>query len=305
MAAEIQKADLTSAAISTLGWKAEQIDVIRRSVAKDANASELYQFLYLCKEYDLDPFKREIYFMKSGGNPSIITGIDGFRKSARRDPNYEGVQSFAVKEGDEFSVDAASYTVHHKFGAKRGKVIGAWARADAKGRKPVLVYVDFDEFNKKQMNWNSMPGVMIAKVAESHAIRRQFGLAGLYTKEEMGVADTQPVQVMDTSYVVRESAATDLPEDPLMSYVPAAPAETPAPQDEPPAEHVAPNWTAFWTSVRKLNWGGMGTKEQQAYINRQAADFFGCEVNASLTEVPGLDDSMLRQFADYLRTVVK
>ena len=280
MAAEIQKADLTSAAISTLGWKAEQIDVIRRSVAKDANASELYQFLYLCKVRP-DPFKK-IYFMKSVETPHHH-GIDGFRKSARRDPTMK-VCSLSGPGRRRVLRDAASYTVHH-VGAKRGKVVGAWAGCE--GRKPVLVYVDFDEFNKKQMNWNSMPGVMIAKVAESHAIRRQFGLAGLYTKEEMGVADTQPVQVMDTSYVVRESAATDLPEDPLMSYVPAAPAETPAPQDEPPAEHVAPNWTAFWTSVRKLNWGGMGTKEQQAYINRQAADFLLSGVPRSMSSWAG------------------
>jgi phage recombination protein Bet len=292
------KTDLTSTAIASLGWKAEQIDVIKRSVAKDATPAELYQFLYLSKEYGLDPFKREIYFMKSGGSPSIITGIDGFRRSAKRDPAYEGVQAFAVKEGDEFEIDPTNYSVKHKFGMKRGKVVGAWARADAKGRRPVIVWVDFDEFNKKQMNWNTMPGVMIAKVAESHAIRRQFGLAGLYTKEEMGVADAQPVaQVIDTSYVVHDVAATDLRDDPFTPDAPVAPAEeAPPQQEENPAPK--PNGSSKWKGTL-ASAHNMGFSEEK--VLEEARKFFNRADAASLDDILTTPRDMT-EFVLYLKS---
>src|SRR5690606_10249645 len=73
----------------------------------------------------------------------------------------------------------------------------------------------------------------------------------------------------------------------------------PAPADKPPARQSAtgdnskPNWTAFWTVVRALNL----TKE---FINQEASAFFNCSINKSLTEVPGLDNALLQQFAEYL-----
>jgi phage recombination protein Bet len=293
-----------------LGWKAEQIDVIRRSVAKDANQAELYQFLYLSKEYGLDPFKREIYFMKSGNSPTIITGIDGFRKCSKRDPGFEGVVSFAVREGDEFSVDAAAYTVHHKFGAKRGKVIGGWARADAKGRRPVIVYVDFEEFNKGGSTWGKMPGVMIAKVAESHAIRRQFGLAGLYTKEEMGVADSAAPTVVtaptiDADYTVLdahggythnpEQVMDDRPDD---SATPAPPPAEEAHSDPPPQEKTAapkPQGATKWAgTVKSLK--GLGysdddiLREARGYFNKPDAE----SLDDILTTPPNMADFLMR-----------
>ena len=324
MSAQMQPTGgMSSTAISGLGWKPEQVEVIRNSVAKNATPAELYQFLYLSHEYGLDPFKREIYFMKPpGGGTAIITGIDGFRKAAKRDPSYEGVQAFAVREGDEFAIDAAAYSIHHKFGMKRGKVIGAWARADAKGRKPVIVYVDLDEFNKKQMNWNSMPAVMIAKVAESHAIRRQFELGGLYTKEEMGVSDsslpTSPINVTADSEIVEPDIAETRYDD----AVPAAPAVATQPGVQPTSEHQdveadaslqneevhvahkAPDWKAFWAPVRALKLAPT-TKGEQEFIYREASSFFGVPVKESLTEIPDLDDEMLQQFAKYLQTLAQ
>jgi len=177
--------------ILALGWTKGQVEAIANTVAKDATLHELYAFLHINKSYGLDPFKRESYFMKDKktGRWAIIIGIDGMRKIARRDPSYLGVQAFAVREGDEFSVDAANYTVVHKFGKTRGKVLGAWARADAKGRMPVLVWVDFEEYYRPGWDaWTRMPATMITKVAESHALRRQFGLGDLYTEEEIGTS---------------------------------------------------------------------------------------------------------------------
>ena len=217
--ADARQLEKRVSAIASLGYKAEQVDVIRNTVAKEATDAELYMFLYLAKQYGLDPFRREIHFMKDRqGRVSIVTGIDGFRKCARRDPAFEGVQAFAVREGDEFSIDASGFSVQHRFGAKRGKVLGAWAAAYARGRKPVVVWVDFEEYRKAGWDaWERMPATMIAKVAEAQALRRQFGLSGLYTDDELGaslngeVVDVSPEVEGDAAAVVEETEAHERP----------------------------------------------------------------------------------------------
>jgi phage recombination protein Bet len=215
--------------IMALGWTKGQVEAIANTVAKGATLHELYTFLYINKSYGLDPFKRESHFMKDHktGRWSIIIGIDGMRKIARRDPSYLGVQAFAVREGDEFAVDAANYTVVHKFGKQRGKVLGAWARADAKGRMPVIVWVDFEEYYRPGWDaWVRMPATMIAKVAESHALRRQFGLGDLYTEEEMGV---QVSEVPDADEVTVAVPTQEAPDVPVFTDEPEPVTETEAP----------------------------------------------------------------------------
>lgn len=172
-------------------------EVIRRTVAKDATDAEFEWFLYLCKQYGLDPFRKEIFLAKDqDGKVDVITSRDGYLKVAMADPNFRGLISFTVREGDEFAIDAQNYTVHHRFGAKRGKILGAWARADHAKRNPVIAYVDFQEYyNPKSRAWQRYPSAMIQKVAEVFVLRRQFNISGLVAQEELGydLSDEVPV----------------------------------------------------------------------------------------------------------------
>ncbi|GMA50170.1 hypothetical protein GCM10025857_15270 [Alicyclobacillus contaminans] len=176
----------------------EQIEVIKRTVAKGVTDAELSMFLTLCGRYKLDPFLKEIWCIKrqkkdSNGKyvddpnaPAVImTSRDGYLKVAQRDPDFDGLKSFVVREGDEFSIDAETDKVSHKFGTKRGKIIGAWAACYHKRRRPAVVFVDFDEYNAGSNTWKQYPSAMIQKVAESMALKRQFGISGLTTQEEM------------------------------------------------------------------------------------------------------------------------
>jgi recombinational DNA repair protein RecT len=116
----------------------------------------------------------------------IMTSRDGYLKVAQRDPNFAGIISFVVRENDTFEIDVENYKVIHKFGAKRGHIIGAWSRVDHKQRKPVITFVDFSEYNDvKSTTWKQYPSAMIQKVAEVFALKRQFGISGLVTREEM------------------------------------------------------------------------------------------------------------------------
>ena len=198
-------------AVSTqVRYTEEQIKTVKNTVAKGASDDELKMFIGIAEKYGLDPFIKEIWFIKrakkvkdknnnwdyprlpsgevdyTGAETTIMTSRDGYLKVAQRDENFEGIIGFPVKEGDTFEIDAENYTVIHRFGAKRGKIIGAWAKVSHKKRKPVIAWADFQEYNAANSNiWKSYPSAMIQKVAEVLALKRQFGISGLTTKEEM------------------------------------------------------------------------------------------------------------------------
>ncbi|MDR7856331.1 phage recombination protein Bet [Tissierella sp.] len=167
------------------GFNSSQVELIKNTVAKGATADELNMFMYLANQYNLDPFKKEIWFMKFGGQTTIMTSRDGYLKYAQMNEDFEGLMSFVVREGDVFEIDASEYKVTHKFGANRGPILGAWSRCDRKGKKPFIAYVEFNEYNKNTSIWKSYPSAMIQKVAEVFVLKRAFGINGLVTKEEI------------------------------------------------------------------------------------------------------------------------
>ena len=46
-------------------WSEEQVALVKRTVAKDATNDELKMFLHLSGKYNLDPFAKEIWFLKA------------------------------------------------------------------------------------------------------------------------------------------------------------------------------------------------------------------------------------------------
>lgn len=213
---------LTNSPQNVMEWKPEQVQLIKNTIAKGATDDELQMFLYLSQRYGLDPFLKEIWFIKrvkkqkdrngnwnyprlpngeidySNAETVMMTSRDGYLKIAQQSPEYRGLSAGVVKEGDEFEFLANECTVRHKFGTKRGNILGAWAIAFRDGRMPMAVFVDFTEYFVENNNtWKQYPSAMIQKVAETFVLKRQFGINGLVTKEELseadaGVNDSQP-----------------------------------------------------------------------------------------------------------------
>ena len=80
------------------------VDTVRDTVAKGATDAELNMFLQVCKRFDLDPFAREVFFIKEKpGEPGRIqAGRDAFLAIANRHPAYDGMTSDVVYAGDTF-----------------------------------------------------------------------------------------------------------------------------------------------------------------------------------------------------------
>jgi len=174
----------------------DQVELIKATVAKGATDDELALYLYHAQRYDLDPFRHEIWCIRTReGDPmTIFTGRDGYLKIAMRDPGYAGIQSFVVKEGDDFEIDAESGQVRHKFRADRNRasalILGAWARARHTDRPDIVCFVEFSEYNReKSPSWKNNPSAMICKVAEVFALRRQYNVSGLVAYEEVELPD--------------------------------------------------------------------------------------------------------------------
>jgi len=179
---------------NVLTFTKQEIETIRRTVAKGATDDEFRMFMHLAKTYGLDPFNKEIWFIKyvkKGQNPedvepTIMTSRDGYLKIADRHPEFDGLVSDVVREGDKFRKKMDG--VEHEYSTNRGKIIGAYALVYRKDRKyPIYVFAPFDEYKANTRTWAQYPSAMILKVAESMALKRAFTVSGLVSKEEMEV----------------------------------------------------------------------------------------------------------------------
>lgn len=172
-------------------WSKEEIETIRKTVARDATDEELKMFLHLAQAYGLDPFSHDIWFIKDrGGKPIIMASRDGYLKIANSHPQYDNIEADVVYQGDHFR--KVREGIEHIYETKnRGNPIGAYALVYRKDRhRPVYVYAPFDNYFRNTPSWRQYPHAMILKVAEAMALKRAFSISGLVTREEMDEAET-------------------------------------------------------------------------------------------------------------------
>lgn len=169
---------------------------------------EVLMFLALCKEHKLNPFIREAYLVKYGTSPAnMIVAKDVYLKRAKRHPKYRGHKAgiCVLNAKGEYIEREGTIILPNE------KLIGGWAEVYMENLSvPQKVTASLAENSKGQSTWNTMPALMIRKVALVQALREimpeEFG--GIYDVDEMPVdankLPTEPVVVYSDAKVVEE-----------------------------------------------------------------------------------------------------
>lgn len=174
----------------------ERIDLLRRTLVQDISPAEFELYIAVCNRTGLDPFAKQIYAIKRSGKMVIQVSIDGMRLIAQRSQDYGGQDGpyWCGEDGQWTDVWLRS---EHPVAAKVGVKRRGWSNY-------VYAVAHWDEYvvsyqGKPSQFWASMPRLMLAKCAESLALRKAFPqeLSGLYTSAEMGQAQNDVAESND------------------------------------------------------------------------------------------------------------
>lgn len=191
----------------------KMVEVLRNTVAQGATDAEFTMFAELCKATGLNPFKKEVWFIKTKdytnrngelvpGKVQLMTGINGYLAIANRHPQFDGMETQVVRDD-------------------KGGIIKAVCRVYRKDRShPSTAEAFFNEYYQKNFSgkpgiWDTKPTIMISKVAKSIALREAFPqeLNGLYTEEEMPQEYKAPMVAMIPSDDNKESKCVKTQEE--------------------------------------------------------------------------------------------
>jgi len=119
---------------------------------------------------------------------TIQTSIDGFRVIAERSGNYGGQSEpiFTEQDGKLISCKVSVFKFRGDVRYEAAVGVAYWDE-----------YCQTTNDGKPMGLWSKMPHTMLAKVAESLALRRAYpnDLSGLYTGDEMAQSDEKPAYI--------------------------------------------------------------------------------------------------------------
>ena len=154
--------------------------LLRRTITQNLSEDEHALFVLAAERSGLDPFARQIYFMRDGGKFTIQATIDGLRISAERTGKYSG------QLGPEW---CGTDGVWRDIWTEKAPPVAARVgilRTDF--AEPVWGKALYSEFRPSNDDfWLKMPASQLAKCAEALGFRKAFPreFSGIYTPDEM------------------------------------------------------------------------------------------------------------------------
>lgn len=193
----------------------DQLELIQKTIAKDATPDELKLFFYDCSRRGVHPLDRLIHFTKRGGKYTPITSIDFMRTRAHETGECAGIDDAIFINDESGKPVSATVAVYRFTQGQRCAYIGT-AR-----------WSEYCPGEGQDFMWKKMPHTMMGKCAEALALRKAFPaqLAGLYESAEMdqagGGANPKPMLKMPLKTVqeapIAESKREGQPEPESLS----------------------------------------------------------------------------------------
>lgn len=199
----------------------KEIQLIKDQICRGASNEELELFVKICKRTGLDPFARQIYSVERWDNKlkrmvhQPQTSVDGLRLIAERSGKYEG-QTKAEWCGEDGvwkdvwlsdkNPSAARIGVHKAGHREATYAVARW-------QSYAVTYRDkMSGQDKLSPMWTKMPDLMLAKCAESLALRKAFPneLSGVYSGEEMEQAAPVVAEVIKADPLINEIQYAEL-----------------------------------------------------------------------------------------------
>lgn len=212
-----------------------QRQIIRDSFANGASDKEFALLMEIARARRLNPLMRQIHFVQrwdSSKNRMVWSwqvSIDGLRAVAERTGLYAGQDEPEFVDGPDGAPVLCKVRVWRKDWPRPAVGVAHWSE---------YVQTTKDRTTGKERPaamWARMPHVMLAKCAESLALRKAFpeDASGLYTTEEMGQAERD---LPDLEVYAEQQPHRALPAarpQLVSSTVQPAPPREPGEDDEP------------------------------------------------------------------------
>lgn len=219
-----------------LDFTDEQRVLIRDRYAPGASDGEFAVLMEVARARRLNPLLGQIHFVQrwDGEKHRMVwatqASIDGLRAIAERTGLYAGQDEPEFVENPDGTIKLCKVRVWRRDWPRPAVGVAYWAE---------YVQTTRDKTTGKTRPtamWSRMPHVMLAKVAESIALREAFpeDMGGLYSTDEMGQAD---VVELPAQAPAPTPAAAELPPAAPVAELPAPPVELPvAPPPAPVVE---------------------------------------------------------------------
>lgn len=183
-----------------------------------ATASDISFFAQYCQKTRLDPLSRQIYAIPRQGSMQILLSIDGYRIIAQRTGEYEGSETFWC------GTDGVWTDVWLNNNPPSAAKVIVYRKNCKRGVSAVALFKEYA--NLKSNTWQKMPALMLAKCAESLALRKAFpsDLSGLYTTDEINnieennIVETTVIDVPKENYDINKDVYNGCEYSPFPKY---------------------------------------------------------------------------------------
>ena len=139
------------------------IATLLKTIAPEgASMEDIVGFLQIAHRFDLDPWAKEIFMIRSKGRVTTYVGIDGYSKIVNRQPEYDGCE-FSYDQGSDGSIEAVTCTMWRK-----------------DRTHPMAITAFYSECVPATPSeaWKRSPGRMLRHRAFVQAARLCFGISG-------------------------------------------------------------------------------------------------------------------------------